>query len=84
MKRKLRTSQDLYSRILWDGSFDSDNITIGYEDRFIGIVEVQFQQFYGFRGETIPYHRIRYFKNGDTVIWDREKRIDLVFKKTRV
>lgn len=37
---KLRTSIDVFNRLLWDRSFNPENYIIGYEDRFTGIKEI--------------------------------------------
>jgi hypothetical protein len=38
---KLRTSNDVYNRLMWDsGAGDPNNFAIGYEDRFTGIKEI--------------------------------------------
>jgi hypothetical protein len=36
----------VYHRIKWDSSFRTEEFIIGYEDRFIGIKEVQFDDFH--------------------------------------
>jgi MJ1316 RNA cyclic group end recognition domain len=37
---KLRTSSDVYYRILWDHELDAEDYLIGYEDRFSGLKEM--------------------------------------------
>jgi MJ1316 RNA cyclic group end recognition domain len=38
---KLRTSNDVYNRLMWDtGAGDPNNFVIGYEDRFAGMKEI--------------------------------------------
>lgn len=37
---KLRTSSDIYNRLMWDPQLDQNDYLIGYEDRFVGIKEV--------------------------------------------
>ena len=37
---KLRTSADVYHRILWDRELNTDDYLIGYEDRFNGLMEL--------------------------------------------
>lgn len=37
---KLRTSSDVYHRILWDRELNAEDYLIGYEDRFDGLKEV--------------------------------------------
>jgi len=73
---KLRTSEDVYHRIMWDPSFNKAEYTICYEDRFLGLMEVPFESF---DHENIPFHRVWLFKHRGDIVWDREKRIDRVF-----
>jgi MJ1316 RNA cyclic group end recognition domain len=37
---KLRTSSDVYHRILWDRELNAEDYLIGYEDRFSGLKEM--------------------------------------------
>jgi hypothetical protein len=46
------------------------------KDRFLGVVEVPFDEF---DLDSIPFHRIRQFRLGTEVVWDRKLRIDVVF-----
>ena len=85
----MRTADDVIKRIKWDPSIDSNFILVGYEDRFVGVLEKGFHDFkWGdiamaeYHELSIPQHRIVYFKYNDEVIWDKEKRIDLVFGST--
>jgi hypothetical protein len=36
---RLRTSAEVYNRLMWDGTFDVTDFVIGYEDRFLGVRE---------------------------------------------
>jgi hypothetical protein len=36
---KLRTSSDVFNRLMWDPSISKEEYVIGYEDRFLGIKE---------------------------------------------
>lgn len=73
-------SEFIFQRLKWDASIDKSRVTIGYLDRFKGIQEIAFGEFKGVHDdlEGIPQHRIRYFKIDDQVVWDREKKIDLL------
>jgi len=75
--QKLRTSEDVYHRVLHDANFDPKELTIGYEDRFLGPMEVQLVDFKP--GGEIPFHRIYYFRRGSEVLWDRKHRLDRIF-----
>lgn len=37
---RLRTSVDVYNRFVWDRRYDEADYLIGYEDRFVGIIEM--------------------------------------------
>lgn len=37
----MRTGIEAYNRIKWDESIDVKDVVIGFEDRFLGIVEVR-------------------------------------------
>eukprot|EP00026_Physarum_polycephalum_P011124 Phypoly_transcript_11324.p1 GENE.Phypoly_transcript_11324~~Phypoly_transcript_11324.p1 ORF type:complete len:367 (+),score=55.34 Phypoly_transcript_11324:83-1183(+) len=73
---RFRPSEDVYNRIKWDTEISQDDYIIGYEDRFIGDMEIPFAEF-GFT--EIPLHRIRYFKKDDEILWDRRRKIDNFF-----
>lgn len=80
---KLRSSIDVMHRIRWDPSLDSANYLVGYEDRFTGIQEKNFEMWKSdlTDEEFIPQHRVVYFKrrSDGEVVWDRRTRIDKVF-----
>jgi uncharacterized protein (UPF0248 family) len=42
---RLRTSADVYNRLMWDASADSADYIVGYEDRFEGIMETPLLSF---------------------------------------
>jgi uncharacterized protein (UPF0248 family) len=77
---KFKGSDFIFQRIKWDTNIDKDQITIGYLDRFLGVKEIKFNDFKGVHEdkEGVPLHRIRYFKINQTIVWDREQRIDLI------
>lgn len=76
-KPKLRTSNDVFDRILWDKDLNPGDYTVTYKDRFDGMMEVPFLEF---PTEDVPFHRIWSFKKNGQVVWDRAGRIDRVFK----
>lgn len=46
---------------------------IGYEDRFVGVLEIDFNDYF----ETdIKSHRIRYFRLDNEILWDKELKLD--------
>ena len=76
-KPRLRSSKDVYHRLKWGGGFPSHRIMIGYMDRIEGMKEMPYPRFRP--GGRIPWDRVWYFKLDKKILWDREKRIDLVF-----
>ncbi|XP_064606358.1 uncharacterized protein LOC135471184 [Liolophura sinensis] len=88
-KVSMKTAGDVISRILWDESLPSDQFTVGYMDRFVGMVEKNFSAFswedlasVDYTVLAIPKHRIHYFKYKDLKVWDKDKRMDNVFGST--
>ena len=79
---KFKGADILFQRFKWDGQIDKSQITIGYLDRFKGIQEIKFFDFKGVHDDRdgIPLHRIRYYKINETIVWDREQRIDILSK----
>ncbi|QGA19806.1 hypothetical protein EYB26_007500 [Talaromyces marneffei] len=80
---RLRPAGDILNRLRWDASFDSSEYVVGYIDRFVGEKEMPIDRWKSEQTheEFIPMHRVSYFKRkSDGVrVWDREKRIDLIF-----
>lgn len=67
----------VYNRIIWDARLHSGAFTIGYQERLSseGIREKPLVEWS--ENGDIPWHRIRYIKCGEVVVWDRDKQIDL-------
>ena len=63
----------IIDRIKWEWKLKKEEFIIAYEDRFLGIMEVPFEDFVKSDAKD---HRIRYFKKNGEVIWDRIKKID--------
>ena len=79
-KPKMRTSEDVFRRMQWDPDWHGAHVTIGYEDRIHGPMETALSAFVPLsEGGVIPFHRLWYFRRGDEVLWDRLRRLDLVF-----
>lgn len=90
-KPRMRTADDVISRILWDPSVDSSQFIVGYVDRFLGVLERPFCEFNwesnpcdcDYSTElALPRHRIQYFAYRGQRVWDRHSRTDLVFGST--
>uniref|UniRef100_A0A3B5MNN3 C3H1-type domain-containing protein n=1 Tax=Xiphophorus couchianus TaxID=32473 RepID=A0A3B5MNN3_9TELE len=88
---RMRTADEVISRILWDTSVDASEFVVGYVDRFLGVLE---RPFCDFNWDTnpcdcdyttelaLPRHRIQYFAYRGHRVWDRHSRTDRVFGST--
>jgi len=80
---KFRSSADVINRIRWDPAMDSGDYVVGYEDRFLGVMERALDSWKAEQTdeEFIPQHRILYFrrKSDGVKVWDRKERRDIVF-----
>lgn len=90
-KPRMRTADDVISRILWDSSVDPADFVVGHLDRFLGVLERSFADFSwdtqvcdsDYSEEmAIPQHRIMYFSYKGQHVWDRDSRTDRVFGST--
>ncbi|KAK2844680.1 hypothetical protein Q5P01_011339 [Channa striata] len=90
-KPRMRTADDVISRILWDPLVDASEFVVGYLDRFLGVVERPFGDFNwdtspcdcDYSAElALPRHRIQYFTYRGHRVWDRHSRTDRVFGST--
>ena len=89
-KKKMRTADDVIKRIQWQQGLKSEDFTVGYLDRFLGVQEKEFGAFSwddiatvdDYAVLAIPKHRIQYFKYRGNVIWDKASRLDNVFGST--
>jgi uncharacterized protein (UPF0248 family) len=80
-KKRLHTSEEVYNRVKWDSRYNCAEFVIVYEDRFKGLVEIPFEDFRDNADEveSVPFHRVWYFKHNGKVVWDRKERMDLIF-----
>ncbi|CAI5790757.1 leukocyte receptor cluster member 9 [Podarcis lilfordi] len=88
-KPPMKTAEDVISRLLWDPQLPAEHFSIGYLDRFLGVLEEPFAAFSwedlastGPGVLAIPKHRIHYFKYKTRVVWDKVSRTDEVFGST--
>ncbi len=77
----MRTSEDLYNRIRWDGRFDPSRFVLGIESRSARgpredgePVRVAFADFVP--GGDIPWHRVLYIEADAQIVWDRRAQLD--------
>ena len=77
-KQKMATSREVYHRIIWDSRLESNIFIAGFQDRISsnGIIEKPLAH-WAVNGD-IPWHRIRYIRCKDIVVWDREQHLDLI------
>ncbi|XP_054444324.1 leukocyte receptor cluster member 9 [Pteronotus mesoamericanus] len=86
-KPPLRTAAAVIQRIRWDPRLDPADFTVGYVDRFLGVLEEPFLAFcwdeplaaLGPGLLAVPQHRVRYFRFRGRIVWDRASRTDHVF-----
>uniref|UniRef100_A0A9J7XLP5 Leukocyte receptor cluster (LRC) member 9 n=1 Tax=Cyprinus carpio carpio TaxID=630221 RepID=A0A9J7XLP5_CYPCA len=90
-KPRMRTADDVISRIKWDCSVDPADFIVGHLDRFLGVLERPFSDFSwdsqvcdcdSSEELALPHHRIQYFSYKGQRVWDRDSRTDRVFGST--
>ena len=74
-QKRLKGADHIMKQILWDPKLNFTDFVVGYEDRFLGIIEVSAADF---SKSEIPSHRIRYFKRAGDIVWDRRSRMNLL------
>ncbi|HAS41420.1 MAG TPA: poly(A) polymerase [Microscillaceae bacterium] len=81
MKDKLATSWEIYNQIVWNPKLNTEAFWVGFADRMAktGIREKPLLEWAN--ESDIPWHRIRYFRCGEVIVWNREQRIDLFAQK---
>ena len=65
---KFKAGDKMIDRILWDPKYKDMNFTIGYQDRFYGIMETSFEEY---MESDIKDHRLQYIRTDDKLMWDR-------------
>ena len=75
-KQKMATIREVYDRILWDNRLDHRAFSLGFSDRISGNIREKRLSEWVVDGD-IPWHRIRYVKCGETIVWNRDRPIDL-------
>ncbi|KAI7806713.1 putative leukocyte receptor cluster member 9 [Triplophysa rosa] len=90
-KPRMRTADDVISRIIWDPTVDAADFMVGHLDRFLGVLERPFSDFSWdtqvcdcdfYEELALPRHRIQYFSYKGQRVWDRDSRTDRVFGST--
>jgi poly(A) polymerase len=76
-KQKMATITEVYNRIVWDNRLNRNLFIAGFHERVSDQIREKPLAQWDERGD-IPWHRVRYLRCGDVVVWDREERIDLI------
>ena len=77
-KPKMATSWEIYNRIIWDSRLDSSVFIAGFEDRVSDSGMREKPLAHWAADGDIPWHRIRYIRCKDIIVWDREQHLDLI------
>ncbi len=76
-KQKMATVTEVYNRIIWDANLNRNMFIAGFHERISDTIrEKPLAQWDD--NSDIPWHRVRYIRCNETIVWDRENRIDLV------
>ena len=86
----MKTAADVISRLQWDKQLPIEKFTVGYVDRFQGVLEQPFTAFCwedlasvdDYEVLAIPQHRIQYFKYSGLKVWEKATRLDVIFGST--
>lgn len=79
--QRLASAEEVFNKLKWHIALNPDDFVVVCEDRLKGTKELSFGEFRPKSGAwVIPMHRVLQFKriSDDLVVWDREKRLDLV------
>jgi uncharacterized protein (UPF0248 family) len=76
---KLRPGKEVLNRMKFDEKYDIEHFVVGYIDRKEGILEKVVNEWEKFGQEEL----MAYIKNvkSDEIVWDKARKIDLVFGK---
>jgi poly(A) polymerase len=76
-KQRMATINEVYNRIIWDTNLNRNMFIAGFHERISETIrEKPLAQWDD--NSDIPWHRVRYIRCGETIVWDRENRIDLI------
>eukprot|EP00041_Stephanoeca_diplocostata_P014626 m.272103 g.272103 ORF g.272103 m.272103 type:complete len:949 (+) comp19746_c0_seq54:206-3052(+) len=89
-KPRMRTAREVVNRILTDANLHPGDFFVGYDDRFKGAIEKDFESFNWSSytsvdpdaDNAVPEHRILYFKYHARTVWDKATRKDDMFGST--
>ncbi len=73
----MATITEVYNRIIWDANLNRNMFIAGFHERVSDTIrEKPLAQWDD--NSDIPWHRVRYIRCHETIVWDRENRIDLI------
>jgi poly(A) polymerase len=76
-KQKMATITEVYNRIVWDAQLNRNMFIAGFHERISDAIrEKPLAQWHD--NSDIPWHRVRYIRCAETIVWDRDQRIDLI------
>ncbi|MFI8518992.1 RNA repair domain-containing protein [Streptomyces sp. NPDC085481] len=70
----MRTSDEIYHRVIWDPSLDPERFVMGIAERGAGPKRVDLVDFVV--GGEIPWHRVVFFEADGELVWDRASGVD--------
>jgi len=77
-KVKITADRQVCNRLIWDNRLNSSVFIVGYCDRKIKDSFREKPLLQWASQEDIPWHRMRYIRCYETIVWDRDRRIDLI------
>jgi poly(A) polymerase len=78
-KLKMATINEVYNRIIWDSRLNRNLFVTGFPERVSDAIREKPLAHWDGSGD-IPWHRIRYIRCGDMVVWDRDQHLGLKLK----
>ncbi|MFF2014216.1 RNA repair domain-containing protein [Streptomyces sp. NPDC058195] len=72
----MRTSEEIYHRVRWDGRFDPARFVLGVAQRGREAKRVPLPRFTP--GGEIPWHRVLFFEADGELVWDRSSGVDRI------
>ncbi|MGL5064946.1 MAG: RNA repair domain-containing protein, partial [Microcoleus sp.] len=74
----MATSREIIDRLFWDVRLNRHVFVVGFQDRQSAGRFLEKSLVEWMNQSDIPEHRVRYIRCGDSIVWDRESRLDLV------
>ncbi|MEU0272843.1 RNA repair domain-containing protein [Streptomyces sp. NPDC006307] len=74
----MRTSEEIYHRVLWDARFDPARFVVGVRRRDPGLGPKRMPLSAFVPGGDIPWHRVLFFEADGEIVWDRSTGVDRI------